>query len=72
LWPLSTAGTLFLPAFSGTVNPGSLFPECEILDSNGNPIGDLSSSPCRLRDKAVSRCVRRWPQGAAPDLESFN
>ena len=44
LSPLSTAGTISAPSFSGTVNQGSAVPlKWEILDGNGNPIGDLST-----------------------------
>ena len=44
LSPLSTAGTIAAPTFSGTVNQGSAVPlKWELLDGNGNPIGDLST-----------------------------
>ncbi|HET6929097.1 MAG TPA: PxKF domain-containing protein [Candidatus Acidoferrum sp.] len=44
LSPLSTAGTVTAPTFSGTVNQGSAVPlKWEILDGNGNPISDLST-----------------------------
>jgi hypothetical protein len=44
LSPMSTAGTISAPTFSGQVNQGSAVPlKWEILDSNGNPIGDLST-----------------------------
>ena len=44
LSPLSTAGTITAPTFSGTVNQGSAVPlKWELLDANGNPIGDLST-----------------------------
>ena len=44
LSPLSTVGTLSAPTFSGTANRGSAVPiKWELLDANGNPIGDLST-----------------------------
>jgi hypothetical protein len=44
LSPLRTAGTISAPSFSGTLNQGSAVPlKWEILDANGNPIGDLST-----------------------------
>jgi hypothetical protein len=44
LSPLSTAGTITAPTFSGTVNQGSAVPlKWEILEANGMPIGDLST-----------------------------
>jgi len=44
LSPLSTAGTLSAPTFSGTANRGSAVPiKWELLDASGNPIGDLST-----------------------------
>ena len=44
LSPLSTAGTITAPTFSGTVNQGSAVPlKWEILDANRMPIGDLST-----------------------------
>jgi hypothetical protein len=44
LSPLTTAGTITAPSFSGTVNQGSAVPlKWELLDANGNPIGDLST-----------------------------
>jgi hypothetical protein len=44
LSPLSTAGTITAPTFSGMNNQGSAVPlKWEILDANGNPIGDLST-----------------------------
>jgi hypothetical protein len=44
LSPLNTAGTLSAPTFSGVVNQTSAVPiKWELLDFNGNPIGDLST-----------------------------
>jgi hypothetical protein len=44
LSPLGSAGTISAPSFSGTANQGSAIPvKYEILDANGNPIGDLST-----------------------------
>jgi hypothetical protein len=44
LSPLATAGTVSAPTFSGTEKQGSAVPiKWEILDSSGNPIGDLST-----------------------------
>jgi hypothetical protein len=44
LSPLSIAGTITAPSFSGTVNQGSAVPlKWEILDGNGNPISDLTT-----------------------------
>ena len=44
LSPMNTAGTITAPSFSGSVNRGSAVPlKWEILDANGNPIGDLST-----------------------------
>jgi hypothetical protein len=44
LSPMSTAGTVSSPTFSGTVNQGSAVPlKWELLDANGNPISDLST-----------------------------
>jgi hypothetical protein len=44
LSPLKSAGTLSAPTFSGTVNRGSAVPlKWEVLNANGNPIGDLST-----------------------------
>jgi len=44
LSPLSTAGTISAPTFSGTVNRGSAVPlKWELLDANGNPISDLTT-----------------------------
>ncbi|HET7109152.1 MAG TPA: PxKF domain-containing protein [Candidatus Acidoferrum sp.] len=44
LSPLSTAGTINAPTFSGTVNQGSAVPlKWQILDGNGNLISDLST-----------------------------
>lgn len=44
LSPMSTAGTIAAPTFSGTVNRGSAVPlKWQLLDANGNPISDLST-----------------------------
>jgi hypothetical protein len=44
LSPLSTAGTITAPSFSGSVKQGSAVPlKWEILDANGNPIADLNT-----------------------------
>jgi hypothetical protein len=44
LSPLSTAGTITAPSFSGKLNRGSAVPlKWELLDANGNAIGDLST-----------------------------
>jgi hypothetical protein len=44
LSPLSTAGTITAPTFSGAVKQGSAVPlKWEILDASGNPIGDLTT-----------------------------
>ena len=44
LSPLSTAGTIAAPSFSGAVKQGSAVPlKWELLDANGNPIGDLTT-----------------------------
>jgi hypothetical protein len=44
LSPLSTAGTVSSPTFSGAVNQGSAVPlKWEILNASGNAIGDLST-----------------------------
>jgi len=44
LSPLSTTGTIAAPSFSGAVKQGSAVPlKWELLDANGNPIGDLTT-----------------------------
>jgi len=44
LSPMSTAGSISAPTFSGAVNRGSAVPlKWELLDGSGNPVGDLST-----------------------------
>jgi hypothetical protein len=44
LSPLTPAGTISAPTFSGTVNQGSAAPvKWELLDANGSPISDLTT-----------------------------
>jgi hypothetical protein len=44
LSPMSTAGTVSAPTFSGSRTLGNALPiKWEILDANGNPISDLST-----------------------------
>ena len=69
LSPLSTAGTITAPSFSGSVKQGSAVPlKWQILDANGNPISDLktlkliqacptSSSTAPPASSAVPPCV---------------
>ena len=44
LSPLTTAGTIAAPSFSGTVKQGSAVPiKWQLLDASGNPISDLTT-----------------------------
>jgi hypothetical protein len=61
LSPLSTAGTVSSPTFSGTVNQGSAVPlKWELLDASGNPIGDLSTL------QSLLACPNTSATGAVP------
>jgi hypothetical protein len=73
LSPLSTAGTIAAPSFSGAVKQGSAVPiKWELLDSNGNPIGDLTTLKLMQACPTTGACVLLYsPTAGAKGSSTF-